>query len=499
MDKPLPFYKKTNPAIVLSGAGLITLVLSLTYLGKAGLIVDEWYTFYFVTHDWKGLWQIISYTEAKMGLYYVLLKIWIYIGQSGFTMRLLSVIFAVSSIPVIYAIGKKLFGSRTAIISAYILSANAFFIYYAREARGYSLLLLLVSLSSFFFIRIIEKKDSMDWICYIVFSVFAVYTHYFGALVLIAHAASLLFLPRKNIPWRWLLLSAAIIILCLVPIALLILTRDRGPINWPDPITIKNIPGVFLHLAGNSKEIWSAYFLVTFFFFLCLISSVKFIKAWIDYKVSIQTWRYLFLLIWLVLPIGITFAFSIIVNPIYQIRYSIICLPPLVLLVAIGLSHIRQHWAYISSILIIIILSGYTATSNYHYQTDDHKLWRSATNYIMSAIESNDGIIFCDSFGIIKFEYYRRQVGETKKAINYLYPHLDREAVMGPPLNPEVIRSLTSDHDRVWLVSIKKNVLNNTSQISAMLNNLYSHTKHHNISDLSIQLYSRTALSKNSL
>jgi len=148
------------------------------------------------------MWRLLYEDAAKMCLYYVLLHWWMNLGQSEFALRSLSVIFALATVPVTYAIGKCTVGKRVGIVSALLLTVNAFFLRYAQEARGYSFVLLLVTLSSYFFVKSVQRPSWKLWIAYIASSVLAGYAHIYACLVLIAHAISLAFLRRRDVPWR---------------------------------------------------------------------------------------------------------------------------------------------------------------------------------------------------------------------------------------------------------------------------------------------------------
>ena len=63
-----------------------------------------------------------------MGLYYVLLHGWIALGDSEFTVRALSAIFAVATIPVVYGLTRRIFRGRAALTAALLLALNSFFI-----------------------------------------------------------------------------------------------------------------------------------------------------------------------------------------------------------------------------------------------------------------------------------------------------------------------------------------------------------------------------------
>jgi len=96
-----------------------------------------------------------SISETHPPLYYLILHYWINLfGDSETSTRLLSAIFGIISIIMIYHIGKLLFSKEVGIISSLILAVSAFHIAYSQETRMYSLMSMLTLTSMYFFIKI---------------------------------------------------------------------------------------------------------------------------------------------------------------------------------------------------------------------------------------------------------------------------------------------------------------------------------------------------------
>jgi mannosyltransferase len=121
---------------------VLALFLRLHLLGQDSFWGDELTSVRRAQLDWDAFWELMR-GPAAMALYYVLLRFWILLGDSEFTVRLLSVISAVATVPVVYFLGKSLFDARVGLIAALLLAMNAFHIQYSQEARSYSLLLTL--------------------------------------------------------------------------------------------------------------------------------------------------------------------------------------------------------------------------------------------------------------------------------------------------------------------------------------------------------------------
>jgi uncharacterized membrane protein len=73
--------------------------------------------------------------EPQFGLYHLLLRGWAVFGTSEFVLRSFSVVCAVLTVPVLYAITRRLFDRRVATAAVAFLAVNRLFLGYGREAR----------------------------------------------------------------------------------------------------------------------------------------------------------------------------------------------------------------------------------------------------------------------------------------------------------------------------------------------------------------------------
>jgi mannosyltransferase len=83
--------------------------LCLCFLENATLWFDERVSWELAAGSWKHFWYRISQWEADMLFYYLLLRLWLYLGESEWILRSLSVVFGVATIPAVYILGMRLF------------------------------------------------------------------------------------------------------------------------------------------------------------------------------------------------------------------------------------------------------------------------------------------------------------------------------------------------------------------------------------------------------
>jgi mannosyltransferase len=401
--------------------------------------------------DWYNFGRILWRREANMSLYYLLLRGWLHLGQSEFFVRSLSVLLALATVPAVYFLGRRLFDARTGMIAATLLAVNAYHVRYAQEARSYSLMVLLCVGSSLYFLKFLDLPSRRNRTLYILLSVAAVYAHFYSALSLFAQWLSLLFLTTESIPremkktWRWIALLVS-------PIAVFVATTGAGPLRWIQRPGLKNLWTLGLRLSGNDGAI-----LLIAYAIACLAAVVPLLaRDQTTLRVSWETWRYRFLLLWLFFPVLSVFVLSQ-ARPLFLPRYFILCLPALVLLAAAGISRIRNRWIVVVATLIVVTLSIQGTASYYRrdFEDTDREDWRRASQYILANAQPGDAILFHVPMGRMPYEYYLSLQGTISKTPIVLYPshggQIDFRDFVEKPSYDQLEHSLPK-YERVWLV-----------------------------------------------
>ena len=143
----------TKYGLALLAIVLIGLFLRLYHVGTQSIWLDEAYS---IVLSKMSLSQIMQATGADVHppLYYFILHYWVALfGASAVAVRLLSVLFGVLTIPMVYLVGRQLFNKEAGLVGALILALSWFNIFYSQEARMYTLMVLLVLLFVYFFWR----------------------------------------------------------------------------------------------------------------------------------------------------------------------------------------------------------------------------------------------------------------------------------------------------------------------------------------------------------
>ncbi len=445
--------------------------------------------------DWYNFGRILWRREANMSLYYFVLHLWLRFGGSEFFVRSLSVIFAIASIPVTYWLARRLFDSKVALIAAALLAVNAYYVQYSQDARSYSLMVLLCSLSSLYFLKCLEDPSRSNRVAYVLSSAFAIYAQFFSGLLVIAQCLSLIFVDgEQGIPavktkndWRWILFLVS-------PIVVFVATTGTGPLRWVQRPGLKDLWIFALHLCGNGGPL-----LLTAYAAASLAGLFPLRQKFGVRRVLWKIWRYRFLICWLLFPPLFTLGLSL-VKPLFVPRYFIFCLPAVLLLVACGVARLRPAWAMVLAVLFLVIFSLRGTVGYYRQDLDIQRDdWRTVSQYVLEHAQPGDAVIFHVPMGRMPYEFYRSTLQAGSAAPVVLYPsHGDRitfrDFVEKP--NDAELESLIAQHSRTWLVLTYAETNtgspdSRTVELSKLLRSAYSTVEQHDFAGIAILLFSK--------
>jgi len=387
-------------------------VLRLIALGYKSFWIDEIASVAIARRATPVFWHFLWHDEGNMAAYYVLLRPWLHLGYGEGTVRLLSVIPGILSIPLMYVVGRRLFDRQVGIVAALFLALNACAVGVSQEARAYSFVVLAVLLSTYLFVRFIELPTQATAVAYALVAGMTCYFHYFGVLVPAAHFAALAALPANRRPWKPLLLAAAIILAEATPILWLIHAQDTGHISWVQRPSFLEFYHLGAFLAANSGKAVGAVLLVVDLallgiFLKCLMST---------WKTDLECrWGYSLIASLVATPILLALLVSF-VRPAFYHRFLVICLPGWLLMTAVGVTQLRGRAWRMSAIAIVCALSLVSIIILQRRVTED---WRGVVNYLIANGTSDDRVVYYQSIGEFAGESYRDWLpgGDTSRPL----------------------------------------------------------------------------------
>jgi mannosyltransferase len=394
--------RKRNSPLLLWAIVLMAVVLRLVALGRKSFWLDEIASVAISRRPSQVFWHFLWHDEGNMALYYVLLKPWLHLGYGEATVRLLSVLAGIVSVPVMYLLAKRLLGAGSAMLAAALLALSTCAISVSQEARAYSLVVLAVLLSTYLFVRLIERPSYFFALAYGLAAGLTCYFHYFGVLVPAAHAVSLIALPAERRPWKPLILAGAIITAMASPILWLIHTQDLVHISWVQRPSWLELYHLGVYLAADGGKAFGAV-LLTLELVLAgaFLASIK--TQWRVADDRPMRWRYALITSTVATPVLIALLVSI-VRPVFYHRFLIICLPGWLLLIAGGMISIPSRAWRTRAIAAVCALSLTTTIILYRRLNED---WRSAVQYLVANTRPEDGVLYYQPVGEFGGESYR--------------------------------------------------------------------------------------------
>jgi mannosyltransferase len=380
----------------------IGVVLRLIGLGHKSFWLDEIASVVIARMPEPGFWHWMWREEGNMSLYYVLLRPWLHLGTGEMSVRLLSVLPGIGSIPLLYLLGRRLFHSSTGMLAALFLALNTCAVVYSQEARAYSLLVLGTVASTYLFVKLIEDPRFDIAVFYALVAGATLYCHYFGIFVVLSHGVSLAFLPPQRRPWRQLAAAAVLLVILAFPVAWMIHIQDSGHLNWvarPSLLEVYHL-GVFL-AAESGKGVGAVLLLLDLVLVGLFFVSVR--NIWALPEAGLDRWRYGLVACCAVVPVAASLLLSI-VRPIFFHRFLIICLLAWILMTAVGAEQIRDHRRRMAAIVGVCLLSLVSTAISYTRVRED---WRGVANYLIAQAASQDRVLYYEPIGYFATENYR--------------------------------------------------------------------------------------------
>lgn len=132
-----------------------------------------------------GLIEIMYPEQAHAPLYYLLQYYWArWVGSSVPMLRLLPVILGMSAVPLIYVLGKYLYGSAVGLVAALCLALSPQHIWHAQEIRTYELVTPIAIVSIYAMFRALRDRNWKWWCLNALANTLLVWTHIFAVLLI---------------------------------------------------------------------------------------------------------------------------------------------------------------------------------------------------------------------------------------------------------------------------------------------------------------------------
>ena len=396
---------------------IVAMCFNLYRLGTPSIWFDEAFSVELARQPLPLLWHIIFGPEPNMELYYLFLHFWLNLTASlglhatEFVVRFPSAIFAALSTVVVFLLGQRFIGTIAGFAAASLYLLNDLQLIYAQQTRAYSLQLLLICIAWYALLSAFNGKPQRGrwWICYSVATTLAIYTHLFSMLILLAQlcAIGLLFLlpgERRRMIGQSRNFMGSLVFIGILSLPMVLVSRHGSKTGWLPIPHLSDVYHLFLTISANSKIyllLFVAFCALGLFMTImyALPMGRKYLTRYelVDEKHTLQGFLpiALALLCWLVVPIVVSYVISYTPTRLFSSRYLVTIVPPLCLLVGLGIATLR--WRAIQIGLTVILLLLAIRYVPLYYQNAQVEDWNSATHWLQQHYQTNDGLVCYDN------------------------------------------------------------------------------------------------------
>ncbi len=395
--------------ITLMAVLLAASVVRLVQLGQSSLWYDEVVTMRLArTQGPSALLRLLQEIDAtRAPLHPLLLQRWIaLLGPTDLSGRAFSALCGIVTVALVYWIGLKTFDRATGLWASWLCALSPLLVYYSREVRMYALLVLLTCLAwGCLFAQRDSPRPWRLWV-YALCLIALGYTHPLGLLMVAALGlASVLNHRAFAISWRGWLLAHAAVGLALAPWVGRYFDHEPESVTGLLPLRfLFGMPIGFL--GGNSRVLLLLLLLIALGQGVVQRTEQGRRRLGLEDPVACVS-----LLIWLLLPPLVLYAYSRVAQPIFgPARYTLFSGPAYLILVARGLARLPAALRYPSAAGITAI-SGVLLLSMV-FRPDLKADWRGAAAFLDRQGSSGIvAVISADPSRNVEFEAARYYLG----------------------------------------------------------------------------------------
>jgi len=160
---------------------------------------DMWHDASFtVLFSQKPLPYILSGNDTHPPLYYLVIKLFLFLSTNEFFLRSTSILFWILFFIAVGKLSGEMFGKKATLFVLVLISISPTLIFYSLELRNYMMGMFFVVMQYLFFNRMKNATTKKNLLLFILFSCLMVYTHYYTVLIFLVEALLCVFYYKKN-------------------------------------------------------------------------------------------------------------------------------------------------------------------------------------------------------------------------------------------------------------------------------------------------------------
>ena len=459
----------------------LSVVLCLLEIAGRSLGFDESATVTIAAQHGSALGSAIAHDGGNMSGYYLLEHLVIgAFGNGTAVVRLPSVIAAVATVALTAAIALRLFGYRAAFAAGSLAAVSLPLVFWAQSARGYALMVAFVAAAYLVLITIVTRSaqlapgaaprtDRRAWVAFVVLMALATYSSFVAVLVIPAQLLALAPRRRRTHVRPFIYSFVAYAVLC-VPLFVLAVRRGSGQLFWVPRPTHKIEVQVLQELTSAGLQPSFHRTATTTPLLIATVAALLAIAVWAGrrWRQRESAWGLGVALAWLVVPVAITFVYSLVAQPLFQPRNVLMAVPAVALLLGAALGHPGlPKFVAPAALVALVALRGLQLGASYGVSPEP---WQQATAYVQANSRPGDCIAFYPLDGRMAFQYYigTDRVADARAPRSILplarwgtvTPYVEEYAT----LSSAQIARRTAGCRRVWFVSSHEGQLDGPAQ-----------------------------------
>jgi mannosyltransferase len=447
---------------------LLAALLSLIAISARSLGFDEGTTVAIVSQHGSALGSAIARDGGNMAGYYLLMHILLgWFGSGLAVLRLPSAVSMVITAALVAALGRRLFDRRVAVVAGLLCAVSLPLVYWAQTARGYAPMVAFVCAGFLAFLALADesapvRRRRLAWAGYVVAMVLATYCSFMAVLVIPVQLL-VLATARRQPALRRLVSAVAALAVCCLPLAVLAVRRGSGQLFWvPRPSrkvetqVLQSLTSSGLQPSFHPRFTTTVGLVATVLVLLALAVAV--VRARLAGKTPADErligWPMALVLVWIAVPVGLTFVYSLVSQPIFLPRNLLTCLPAVALALAVVITHPRlPRAAALAGLLAALAVRAVPLAAAYGVSPEP---WQAATADVLKRAQPGDCVAFYPEDGRNAFAYYVRSAASRAPrsilpAIRWgaMKPFVERYAM----LSAAEVSAATAGCRRLWFIS----------------------------------------------
>lgn len=393
-------------ASVLLACCLVGAALRFTGLTRESFWIDEGYLLGVVDH--ASVWDVVhdASTDVHPPLSYVLLWAWMHVfGDSDAAIRSLSALFATASIPAAWLLARRLVAPRAALVATTMVALSTLLVSHAHDAKQYSLVLLLATLSTERFLAFAQGRSNRPMIAWAILTILLAYTHVVGATTILAQDALLWlgWVPRASRGRRELLrpwaVGHVVVAAAVAPWVHFLVAAIPGFQGFPDSQRPRALWKALVGIAGSARGMFSL-----------------FVPAAVGVALRLRRGRSFpgglrAALVLGTIPLVLPWIVSALTSPSFASRLMIAAVPPLAAAVGVGLVALVRsaRWRLTGALALVVVALVF---ARFHRRVQREQ-WREADALIAAEAGAYDRILALGAADAILLRRYAAAAGPS--------------------------------------------------------------------------------------